>query len=66
MECSVVDALPATVACISFMALKTLFLQKTRCLCGHFFGIIKTGAGINNQLLTTKHDIKEIISPCSY
>lgn len=30
------------------------------------FGIVKIGAGIHNQLLTTKPNIKGLISPCFY
>lgn len=64
MEYSIVDILPATIAHVSFMALKKLFL-KTRFLSGHFLGIVKTGAGINNQLLTTKSNIKGVNNLCS-
>lgn len=63
MEYSIVDILPATTARLIYGTKKIFF--KTRFLCGHFLGIVKTGAGINNQLLTTKSNIKGINNLCS-
>lgn len=65
MEYSIIDIVPATIACISFKALKKIFL-KPDVSCGHFFCIIKSVTGINNQALTTKPNIKGITIPCSY
>lgn len=59
MEYSIIDNLPATIVCASFMARKKFYVFKPDVPVVHFFHIIKTVAGINNQLLTTKPNIKE-------
>lgn len=62
MEYSIIDSSPASIACVSFMAREKNFMflnQMSLWLAFFFFHIVKTAAGINNQLSTTKPNIKE-------
>lgn len=60
MEYSIIDSSPASIACVSFMARKKFYVFKPDVSVAHFFfHIMKTAAGINNQLSTTKPNIKE-------
>lgn len=65
MEYSIVDILPVTIAHLIYGTENFSFFKPDVSVVT-FFGIVKTGAGIKNQLLTTKSNIKGIISPCSY
>lgn len=66
MEYSIVDILPVTIAHLIYGTENFFFFFKPDVSVVTFFGNVKTGAGIKNQLLTTKSNIKGIISPCSY
>lgn len=63
MEYSITDNSPATIACVSFMARKKFYVFKPDVPVAHFFffflNVIRTVAGINNQLLPTKPNIKD-------
>lgn len=61
MEYSIIDSSPASIACVSFMARKKFYVFKPEVSVTRFFffHIVKTAAGINNQLSTTKPNIKE-------
>lgn len=61
MEYSIIDSSPASIACVSFMARKKkiMFLNQMSLWLTFFFRTVKTAAGINNQLSTTKPNIKE-------
>lgn len=64
MEYSIIDSSPASIACVSFMAReKKIYVFKPDVSVARFFffffHIVKTAAGINNQLSTTKPNIKE-------